>query len=485
MRLLSLVVCFCVLTAGLGAPRVTAGQIRRPVEPLPFVPVESAAGDRLGRLERWLKAAARHAPGADDGALKEVAAWPNRNLRELWIDANVLIQIMRGGNGDRFSVRSDGQAKATQIRYTTMQLRRLHVLSCAARGALVETDCRAAHAADELDPELRQLAALTGAAVSRGDDNYILRRGALLHGDIAMLAPLAMAAPPESPSSIGPQRLRMAISDGRQVDLHQSAMHWEIARMLLAFVKPHGSDRPAPGRDEMVRQWYHATAAWMQLHEDHDKLHLDEARELFPVDPDILFLSGCQHETYAGPQIQTAARSAVLPTGVTLDVGSDRSELREAAGMFRRALEAKPDHAEARMRHGRVLALLGRHADAAVELRRAAGELEEMQLLYYAELFLGAEEATLGNRDAAGAAYARAAELSPRAQSPWLALSELARRYGDRPAALRAMERLFVRPDNDRSEHDDPWWWYYVAQARDADDLLEAMRQPFRSDRLQ
>jgi tetratricopeptide (TPR) repeat protein len=300
-----------------------------------------------------------------------------------------------------------------------------------------------------------------------------------------MLAPLAMVAPAGSPSSIGPQRLRMEISDGRQVDLHQSAVHWEIARMLLAFVKPHGSDRPAPGRDEMVRQWYRATAARMQLREDHDKLHLDEARELFPADPDILFLSGCQRETFAGSPIQSAARSAVLPTGVKLDVGSDRGELREAAAMFRRALEAEPNHAEARMRHGRVLALLGRHADAVVELRRAAGALEDPQLLYYAELFLGAEEEALGNRDAASAAYTRAAELSPRAQSPLLALSELARRYGDRPAALQAIERLFALPGDDRGEHDDPWWVYYVAQARDAEDLLDAMRQPFLSDRLQ
>jgi hypothetical protein len=33
--------------------------------------------------------------------------------------------------------------------------------------------------------------------------------------------------------------------------------------------------------------------------------------------------------------------------------------------------------------------------------------------------------------------------------------------------------------------HDDPWWSYYVVQARDAGDLLDAMRQPFLSDRLQ
>lgn len=448
-------------------------------------PLEQNMSGRMARLERWLKAAARHTPGMDDDALAEVAAWPNVNLGELWIDANVLIQMIRGHRSDRFDVRVEGQRTATRVRYTKAQLHRLNVLACAAGGALAETACLAVHAADEIDPEFRQLADLARAATLRRDNNYILRRGALLHGDVAVLAPLAMAAPASAPSSAGPQRFRMDISDGREINLRQSAVHWEIARMLLDFVQPHGSDRAEPARDTMVRQWYRATAAWMQLHEDHDRLHLDRGRALFPADPDILFLGGCQHETYAGSPIQTAVRSAVLPTGVTLDVLSDRSELRQAETLFRRVLEIKPDHAEARLHFGRVLALLGRHAEAAVELRRAVGELTEAQLLYYGALFLGAEEEALGNRDAARAAYERAVELASNAQSPLLALSQLARRSGDRPAALHAMDRLFALPVNDRNEHDDPWWRYYMAQARDADDLLEAMRQPFLSERLQ
>ena len=482
MRRLSLVLCLCLFTVGNGAS-ARAGQVRRSGQPPTPLRAEPVDVDRLDRLERWLKAVARHTPGADDDALAEVASWPNTNLRALWIDASALVQMIRNVKTDRFLVHAEGQSTPTQVRYSRTQLRRLHLLACAAGGLLVEADCMDMKAADDLDPELRHLARLARAARLRGDDNYILRRGALLHGDVGVIAPLAMFAPPPPPSSSpGPERFRIEISDGREIDLHQSAVHWEIARMLLDFVRPRGSDHADPGRDEMVRQWYRATAAWRQLREDHDKLHLDRARELFPADPDILFLSACQRETYAGAPIQAAVRSAVLPTGVTLDVASDRAELRRAAALFRSALDINLEHAEARLRYGRVLGVLGRHADAAIELRRAAAALQDGQLQYYAGLFLGAEEEALGNRDAARAAYDSAALLYPKAQAPLLGLGELARRHGDRAAALGAMNRLFALQDEDRSELDDPWWRYYVAQARDAGALLAEMWRPFLSE---
>jgi tetratricopeptide (TPR) repeat protein len=137
------------------------------------------------------------------------------------------------------------------------------------------------------------------------------------------------------------------------------------------------------------------------------------------------------------------------------------------------------------MRYGRVLGGLGKHAAAVVELRRAAAELTEPELSYHAHQFLGAEEEALGNREAAQAAYERAAALFPHAQSPLLALSQLARRFGDRNGALRAADRLFALQDDPDNERDDPWWTYYLVQARDADDLLVAVHQPYLVDRLQ
>jgi hypothetical protein len=106
-------------------------------------------------------------------------------------------------------------------------------------------------------------------------------------------------------------------------------------------------------------------------------------------------------------------------------------------------------------------------------------------MLYLAELFLGGEEEALGNRDSARLAYQQAADLSPMAQSPLVALSQLARRSGDRAGALREIGRLFAFQDDARGPQDDLWWWYYVVQARDAEELLEAMEQPYRVERLQ
>ena len=484
-RRLPLVLGLCML--GAGALPVAAGQrMRAPGSGMPLPAIETVGPGRLDRLELWLKAAARHMPGEDDAQLEEIARLSNQHLRDLWTDSNVLAQITRLRRGDSpraLSVRSDGQKNSTQIRYTPQQLHRLRVLACAAGGVLLEIECVALGASDELDVEMRQIAVLARASRLRGDDNYILRRGALLHGDVAVLEPLMMKGPAEPVASTGPQRFRMEISDGREVGMRESAVHWEFARMLLDFVRPKGSTRADPGGDEMVRQWYRATAAWMQLHEDHDKSHLDRARELFPADPDLLFLSACQRETYAGSPIQNAVRSAIVPTGVRVDVESERTELRDAETMFRRTLELRPDYAEARMRRGRVLSLLGRHDAAAGELRLASPALSDGEPAYYAALFLGAEEEALGKRDAARAAYGHAAALAPLAQSPWLALSQLARRSGDRPGALAAASRLFALKADD--PHDDPWWWYYVNQGRDAGNLLDAMRQPFMTERLQ
>jgi hypothetical protein len=411
-----------------------------------------------------------HEPGAEDAPVMEVGLWSGSELPTLWVDWNVLLRLMRDPRPAAFSVQSPGQSKPQPIVYTNRQLHRLQVLACAAAGIVNERACVELKAPFELDADLLRLAERARASRAGGDDNYVLRRGALLHTDVAMLT-TRPSGPIGAEGMPGPQQITVWFSDGREKGLDHNASHWELARWLLDRVSP------ALGRDSMVRTWYGATGAWMQSRDYHDLAHLRQARRLFPNDADILFLSGCEHEAFAGAGIQ-AARAAGLPAGFRFEVRSDRAELGEAERFFRRALSLNPGLTEARLRLGRVLLLRGRHKEAADELRQAYASVDDDLLRYYSALFLGAAEEALGNHERAAESYARAADLYPTAQSPHLALSALARRRGDREGALREIQRVFDLPATG-PERQDPWWTYLVAQARNADRRLEELRRPF------
>ena len=468
MRRLALVIAF--LVSGLATD--AAGQSR-----------PAANVGRIDRVEHWLKAVLHHVPGTNDEAVARAGSWSASEMGTLWIDLNHLVALTRNPRIGRFDIRQPGQRRTETIRYTTAEMHRLRVLACAAGGIVTSRECLAVKAATELDAELLQLARLADDSRLHGDDNYILRRGALLHTDVAMLTPTP-TEPVNGAASLIPQTVKMSIADGRETDFGQTAVHWVTARTLLDRIRPREAERPAPGRDEMVRQWYRATAAWMQWRETHDTEHLRHARQIFPDDPDILFLIGTLHETYAGPRIQNAVRDAVLPTGYKLDVGGDRAELREAETFLRRVVELKPDFGEAHLRFGHVLLVLGRHAEAAKELADGLATSDDDVLRYYGELFLGAAREALGDLDAARASYQRAAELQPAAQSPLIALSALARRRGDRAGALRDIRRVFELRSNgaEAAGDEDPWWTYHVHQARNAEELFEELIKPFQSD---
>jgi hypothetical protein len=397
---------------------------------------------RLDRLQEWLAAVDRHDPGTPDGPAVEVRSWSSRELSALWIDVDGLAQLMRNPKLNNFFVRSNDRRGAGELRYS--------------RG------------------EMQRLRELARDAIRRGDENRVMKRGALLHADIAMLFP-ADGEPIFNRPPPG-QRFVMRTADGRQLRIERMAVHWEIARTLLDAVTP------SPSRDEMVRLWYRATIAYLQSREQLDVLHIDHARQLFPDDADILFQAGCLHETFAAPRVQGAIQSASLPPGMVFDVSSEHGELRQAETFFRRALNVAPGFVEARIRLGHAIGRLGQHADAAGELRRAIAATEDSLLLYYAELFLGGEEEALGRRDAARDSYERAAALYPLAQSPHLALSHLARRFGDRPGALRAIQQVLKLPAAG-SDRVDPWWAYHIAQGRNADALLADLRRPFLAER--
>ncbi len=301
-----------------------------------------------------------------------------------------------------------------------------------------------------------------------------MKRGAILHTDAAIRVGPSPVRSRGSGDAL-PERWAIPFSDGQALSREEAPGHWELAQALLDNVTP------GPERDETVRLWYLANSAYAQYHQQHTRME-ERGVQLFPSDADMLLLAGSLHEAFASPRIQSLVRSIRLPDRVSHGVGPDRSELREAEKLLRRALAAQPGLTEARIRLGRVLYLQGRHEPAARELQQASSALlsagpqaaDDGLLLYYAEMFLGAAREALGSYGPAKVAYARAAALYPGAPSPRIAQSQLALRANDRAAALAAM-RLAVRPPAGQEDPDDPWWRYHRVQGRRGDAWFKAL----------
>jgi tetratricopeptide (TPR) repeat protein len=393
---------------------------------------------RMERLEQWLTAIERHEPGTSDPPALLVRSWNADDLRWLWIDLNTVIKLMRDPDVRLFFMSTPGRSKPTQYVYSGSELRRLLGL------ALREAPPRAGEGKVERQDRVR------------ASENRLLKHGAVLHADISMFAQAQSPATDRRPDPF--EAVTIKFKDGRRIGIDDAARHWQTARTLLDAVVPD------PSRDEMVLLWYRATTAQMQIDLQLHPRHLERALQLFPADADLLFFNGCHHEALATTELQSVLRT--LPREMNVTIGSERSELRQAETFFRRALAITPNFAEARIRLGRVMGLQGRHAEAADQMRLVAAPTDPL-LAYYRALFLGAEVEALGQPAEARAWYERATALYPSAQSPLLALSQLAQREADRPGATRALEQAFQLPADDEDRLD-PWWTYHMAQGRDA-----------------
>jgi len=85
---LALFLCILLIAAGAAAQDgASQRRLRQYAEPV--------ADARLDRLERWLKAVARHAPGVADPQANEVGGWSQADLQSLRIDVDVLVKLMR------------------------------------------------------------------------------------------------------------------------------------------------------------------------------------------------------------------------------------------------------------------------------------------------------------------------------------------------------------------------------------------------------
>ena len=421
---------------------------------------------RISRFEQWLSAVASHRPGDVDEHVRLVNRWNQEQLRQIWMDASTIVSLVRepdislfyvneqsgsGGPGQQGRQLSPlATTRSTQVLYTVGELRRLRAL------------------AKQVSPTGRP-----------GPANDILKRGAMLHADIAILTPVASRGA-GSDVRPGPGGLTVFMNDGQQTGLQGLVNHWNMGRRLLDRVRPVDTKDglktvPNPKGDEDVRRWYVVGCAYMMRVRNIELLHFTRALELFPNDPEVLFFAASAHEAFAGVRTQAVMRSIKVPRDVSFGVQDEDAELRLAEQLYKRTIERTPNHVEARIRLGRVLGLRGRHKEAVDQLRQ--GEVaSEPVLQYYAHLFLGGEFDALGNGAEARQSYERAAALAPTAQSPLLGLSRVADQAGDRRGARELIERVFALPAGDE-ERVDPWLVYEIVQARSLDGLLADLHQ--------
>ncbi len=370
---------------------------------------------QLRKIEEWRDASVQHNPGEPDAVAVMIGSWDEEDL-ELVVE---------------------------------------FITTLASKSAKTATRTLAR-------ASLRRILQVTDQEVKQGDLNRLLKQGALLHTDIALLGL-------ETNRSFTADEPMAAIDDGR-VALLPKGRNWEFARRLIDSVSP------SPSQDPMARQWYIATTAHLQGRRlpVYAKQNLENALEIFPSDDRILFYAGVLHEVWASPLHQKMQ----LPPGIEATYGSEESELKKAERFFRKSIEVNPNSPETHLRLGRVLGLLGRHHQAVAELQLVAASIKDPQLLYYSSLYLGFEYSMLSRQIEARAQYERAAALYPTAQSPLLALSQLARSGDDLEGAISALQSVFGLPHTDFWK-DDPWWIYDLSHVRDADALIAEMREIF------
>lgn len=307
------------------------------------------------------------------------------------------------------------------------------------------------------------------------------KRAAILHTDAALLEPQSKSGSTPAPIPAARRNAsRPAVDvmslDGRVDSFQIANPHWQYAMDLLDAL-------PAtPRRDPIVAQWYRSIGAYFaRQHSFGDALrHFDRARKTVPDDPDVLFGEACLQESFGGPTLQNFARVTTLPNGFVLQgLSSPQAHFRRAERLLARALAARPDFVDARLRLGRVLAQQRQYATALQHFTRVVADSRDPVLTYYAHLFSGEAELALGHPAEARASYQRALDDYPNAQSPRLGLATALRAAADRDGAVRAVMATMIIEPNTRDVRDDPWWEYYEGDAANVDRLLQELREPF------
>jgi tetratricopeptide (TPR) repeat protein len=397
---------------------------------------------RVQRLAQWTAAVERHQPGQRDAELAMFGDWNAREFAELKITVYSALQLVRDPSVRTFYRPPQTTLRApSQVFYSRDELRQLL----------------------ELAKRLRILG-----------ENHLLHRGAMLHTDAVVLGTGV-----DSNGGTGRSNFFIVrFDDGQGLGNQDTLGQWDFARFLLDQVRPDAQDfRPKPSADEWVRQWYRTRLAFMLSQQHFDAIEAERGVALFPNDIEVLFLAGVVHETLSSAAVQEPFRkSDDLRDSVRMK--SSKGELGEAEDLLRRAVKREPGFAEARLHLGRVLLAQEDYKAAVTELTQALSSIRNETLQYYGRLFLGQAAAESGDTVRARTALEGALQLAPSAQSPLLALSQLAYSRGD---VAEASARLARVAEPASPELDDPWWLYHTTVGRffppSYEQIVEGLRQ--------
>jgi tetratricopeptide (TPR) repeat protein len=224
-------------------------------------------------------------------------------------------------------------------------------------------------------------------------------------------------------------------------------------------------------RSPFLRTWYLLWEAFAQGNDPHrtplDDLYISTATRVFPGDAELLLSAASCLEMRWWGSFDNQQRH---PTGAS---GDEARLLRLARDLLRKSVAADGSRAEAHLRLGRVLMLVGDFEGAVGELRRLRDVADDRTAKYLAGLFLGEVYERQGDLAAADAEFQAAAKLLPFAQSAWLASAHVAHVRGQRKSAAEAV----IRTMSDHSDRSDPWWWYIRGQWGQFDRLLGTARK--------
>ena len=425
----------------LGAP-IASAQFIQPQPPRP---------SGFDQIQNWFRLSRQHTSGTIDDPAKQAGNWSSFTYQNLIEDMQLIrllvLQANRLGIVANSSSSTNSKPVSAEIRGRRMSL-------------------------EQLGPILGLTNEMTGGPLSaeslaRPDTQARRAIAQVMLRAMLMQTDIAMAAPDDLPANAGSRLAGSAVQlrDGRESAVGNIAVHYALAREAAALVMS------ASDGTVVARQWYFATLAYLQTVRNYAGLlpQLDTARITMPADVKIWLWSGAAYENLAAPAVQVAAE------GTSARIEAPSMLYARAEGFIRKALEIDPVCAECWLRLARVEQLSGNADEAATLLARAEPNLRSPALKYYAALFAGRAAETLNKIDAARAGYERAMALFPQAQSPRLALAELAFRDSDQDQALAGVRTMFVTAGNQRDR--DPWWNYDIALVANWQDLVADMRK--------